>query len=412
MVPEDCVHLRLNGLAAISRQLDIDCVPAVVGWEFHKGGNHPILDGCIVLKKHEKVLREAWKEFYEKKQTAAEKRRKERALRNWRRLVKGMLTMKKVRAKFLVADRRSMQIDEKLETRESETSATDDTVLSWPRTIFNLPHTSVNISKLSSDLCTCYIYNFLRVVRDMVGWQLRLTPKQAAAKIVVAVVGLAIGAYGVATVYEPLQGLQDELDLRKGELLRYYKTKHDERIRQAFYKRHDMAPNFSKVFDLRSSLSAHGIICSKFEPVVAPSDIMLEKLGLRPVSEWTASTITHRPGMVMLNGIFKSISHLQWIKRSLFIYAESPGFTNVGLQVPNVRNVFKEYGRQLRWSTLGLHYDWATKIYPLEGESLPEELVSLSNVLSQALGIGPMYADAAIINFYSRKSTLAPHVDR
>ncbi|EJW80776.1 DNA repair protein Rad4 containing protein [Wuchereria bancrofti] len=142
MVPEDCVHLRLNGLAAISRQLDIDCVPAVVGWEFHKGGNHPILDGCIVLKKHEKVLREAWKEFYEKKQTAAEKRRKERALRNWRRLVKGMLTMKKVRAKFLVADRRSMQIDEKLETRESETSATDDTVLSWPRTIFNLPHTS------------------------------------------------------------------------------------------------------------------------------------------------------------------------------------------------------------------------------------------------------------------------------
>lgn len=67
----------------------------------------------------------------------------------------------------------------------------------------------------------------------MVSWQLRLTPKQAAAKIVFAVVGLAIGAYGVATVYEPLQGLQDELDLRKSELLRYYKTKHDERIRQA-----------------------------------------------------------------------------------------------------------------------------------------------------------------------------------
>uniref|UniRef100_A0A1I7W3D8 YtxH domain-containing protein n=1 Tax=Loa loa TaxID=7209 RepID=A0A1I7W3D8_LOALO len=67
----------------------------------------------------------------------------------------------------------------------------------------------------------------------MVGWQLRLTPKQAAAKIVIAIVGLAIGAYGVATVYKPLQ---DELDLRKSELLRYYKTKHDERIRQAVNK--------------------------------------------------------------------------------------------------------------------------------------------------------------------------------
>lgn len=43
MIPEGCVHLRLSGLSAISRQLDIDCVPAVVGWEFHKGGNHPML---------------------------------------------------------------------------------------------------------------------------------------------------------------------------------------------------------------------------------------------------------------------------------------------------------------------------------------------------------------------------------
>ncbi|KAL3993549.1 Rad4 transglutaminase-like domain family protein [Acanthocheilonema viteae] len=139
MIPEGCVHLRLNGLPAISRQLDIDCVPAVIGWEFHKGGNHPILDGCIVLKQHEELLREAWKEIHEKKQLAIEKRRKERALKNWRRLIKGMLTLKKVRAKFLVTDCRSMCVDEKLENRESETLATDDIALSWPRTIFDLP---------------------------------------------------------------------------------------------------------------------------------------------------------------------------------------------------------------------------------------------------------------------------------
>ncbi|CAG9531860.1 unnamed protein product [Cercopithifilaria johnstoni] len=139
MVPEGCIHLRLNALPAISRHLDIDCVPAVVGWEFHKGGNHPIIDGCIVLKQHEEILREAWKEFHEKKQIATEKRRKQRTLKNWRRLVKGMLTMKKVRAKFLVADRQSMCTDEKLENRESETPATDDIALSWPQTIFDLP---------------------------------------------------------------------------------------------------------------------------------------------------------------------------------------------------------------------------------------------------------------------------------
>ncbi|VDO50304.1 unnamed protein product, partial [Onchocerca flexuosa] len=165
MVPEGCVHLQLSGLAAICRQLDIDCVPAVVGWEFHKGGNHPMLvldkyfsiffltirkikcdfcsiDGCVILKKHERILREAWKEFYEKKQVAAKKRLKERALKNWRRLVKGMLTMKKVRAKFLVVDHRSMQVDEKLEKKEDEVTAVDDTALSWPQTIFNFPGAS------------------------------------------------------------------------------------------------------------------------------------------------------------------------------------------------------------------------------------------------------------------------------
>lgn len=106
-----------------------------------------------------------------------------------------------------------------------------------------------------------------------------------------------------------------------------------------FYKRHDVTPNFSKVLNLRRSSSTHGIICSKFEPTVAPSDEMLDKLGLRPLSEWTASTIAHRPGMVILNDVFKPISHLQWMKRSLFVYAEPPGFTNIGVEVPNARNV-------------------------------------------------------------------------
>lgn len=106
-----------------------------------------------------------------------------------------------------------------------------------------------------------------------------------------------------------------------------------------FYKRHDVVPNFSEVLDLRSSLSSHGVVCSKFEPVVAPSDIISIKLGFRPVSKWTVSTIAHRPGMIMLNDIFEPVSHLQWIKRSLFVYAEPPGFTNVGLKVPKVRNV-------------------------------------------------------------------------
>lgn len=42
MLPEGCVHLRLDGIVAVARKLNVEHVPAVVGWEFHKCGNHPM----------------------------------------------------------------------------------------------------------------------------------------------------------------------------------------------------------------------------------------------------------------------------------------------------------------------------------------------------------------------------------
>ncbi|VDN02654.1 unnamed protein product [Thelazia callipaeda] len=275
----------------------------------------------------------------------------------------------------------------------------------------------------------------------MVGWQLRLTPKRTLVRSVVAVIGLAIGAYGVGCIYKPLQTnwiyvklncyfitrrnmmiVSEKLPgCRMNQISRNYNDSsyHDElhpnsSFKQIFkyYKRHDIIPDLSEVLDLRHSSAAKGICCSRFEPIVLPSKEILKSLKLRPISEWTASTIAHRPGMVLLNNIFETTGHLEWIKRSLFVYTEPPGFTNVGLQIPNARNVFREHAKRLRWTTLGLHYNWTTKIYPPEGVPLPAELVSLSDIFSQALGLGPMFADAAIINFYSRKATLAPHVDK
>ncbi|VDN30835.1 unnamed protein product [Gongylonema pulchrum] len=284
--------------------------------------------------------------------------------------------------------------------------------------------------------------------------QLRLTRNQAIARTVVAVIGLAIGAYGVATVYKPLQTnwicvrpscssttKQNTMSgCEKPQLLNRAQNNPEESSSPSttsnsgaatagpyrdelpltslmkqifkFYKRRDREPDLSDVLDLRRSSANQGITCSKFVPQVTPSDLTLEKLGLRPVSQWTASTVAHRPGMVMLNDIFEPSNHLQWIERSLTVYPEPPGFTNVGLHVPNAQNIFEKYVEQLRWCTLGLHYDWTTKLYPSKGEPLPEELSLLADVLSQALGLGPMSADATIINFYARKSTLSPHIDR
>ena len=48
------------GLNKIARKLDIDCVPAMVGWEAHCGFSHPILDGFIVCTEFQDTLLDAW----------------------------------------------------------------------------------------------------------------------------------------------------------------------------------------------------------------------------------------------------------------------------------------------------------------------------------------------------------------
>uniref|UniRef100_A0A0N5AJM6 Rad4 domain-containing protein n=1 Tax=Syphacia muris TaxID=451379 RepID=A0A0N5AJM6_9BILA len=67
MLPEGCAYLQLDGIYGVARRLGFECVPCVVGWEFHKNGNHPIIDGCAVLEKDEAKLREAWSQEFEKK---------------------------------------------------------------------------------------------------------------------------------------------------------------------------------------------------------------------------------------------------------------------------------------------------------------------------------------------------------
>ncbi|EJW83523.1 hypothetical protein WUBG_05567, partial [Wuchereria bancrofti] len=101
------------------------------------------LDGCVVLKKHEDELREAWSKQYEKKKLAAKLRRTQRAIKNWRRLVKGLLTLRKVRARFASKDHRLLCVDEKLENdekvEENVTMTNDEGTLAWPLTVYSLP---------------------------------------------------------------------------------------------------------------------------------------------------------------------------------------------------------------------------------------------------------------------------------
>lgn len=55
MMPIGCVQLNLPNLHRVARRLGIDCVPAVTGFDFHKGYSHPM---CVMGRE---VTEKGWK---------------------------------------------------------------------------------------------------------------------------------------------------------------------------------------------------------------------------------------------------------------------------------------------------------------------------------------------------------------
>ncbi|MBZ3876181.1 DNA repair protein complementing XP-C cells [Sciurus carolinensis] len=100
MMPIGCVQLNLPNLHRVARKLDIDCVQAVTGFDFHGGYSHPVTEGYIVCEEFKDVLLTAW----ENEQALAEKREKERrekrALGNWKLLVKGLLIRERLKLRY------------------------------------------------------------------------------------------------------------------------------------------------------------------------------------------------------------------------------------------------------------------------------------------------------------------------
>lgn len=100
MMPIGCVQLNLPNLHRVARKLDIDCVQAIIGFDFHNGYSHPVTDGYIVCEEYKDVLLAAW----ENEQALIEKKEKEkrekRAVGNWKLLIKGLLIRERLRLRY------------------------------------------------------------------------------------------------------------------------------------------------------------------------------------------------------------------------------------------------------------------------------------------------------------------------
>ncbi|KAH7952679.1 hypothetical protein HPB49_000407 [Dermacentor silvarum] len=104
MLPVGTVHLRAPGLARVAAKLNIDCVPAVVGFEGHCRGVHPVFDGWVVCEEFKDTLMAAWEEEQANISNREEEKRMKRVYGNWKRLIKGVLIKEKLRMKYMNDD--------------------------------------------------------------------------------------------------------------------------------------------------------------------------------------------------------------------------------------------------------------------------------------------------------------------
>ncbi|XP_060095641.1 DNA repair protein complementing XP-C cells isoform X2 [Heteronotia binoei] len=100
MLPIGCVQLKLPNLHRVARKLDIDCVPAVTGFDFHGGYSHPVTEGYVICEEYKEVLVAAWENEEAEREKKEKEKQEKRVLGNWKLLVKGVLIRERLKKRY------------------------------------------------------------------------------------------------------------------------------------------------------------------------------------------------------------------------------------------------------------------------------------------------------------------------
>lgn len=177
------------------------------------------------------------------------------------------------------------------------------------------------------------------------------------------------------------------------------------------YKKRKPPPDVSDVIDVKSSSLLQSKLVFSTDEITSETTSLAERLGLIAPSEWRVYWFPDRIGLYLLPSLLRKEKSTMWMKRA-FKYAEPPNITNLTLHGKDVLTDPTLLTKGLRWTTLGVEYDWNSKEYPPNGRPVPEELYQLGNLISRSLKLGDMKPDATILNYYPPKSALSPHVDK
>ncbi|KPJ01984.1 DNA repair protein complementing XP-C cells-like [Papilio xuthus] len=100
MIPKGTVHIKLPGLNRVAKKLNIDCAPALTGFDFNGGYSHPVYDGFVVCTEYEEILTEAWVKDQEELERKEREKIDARVYGNWRRLIKGLFIRERLKHKY------------------------------------------------------------------------------------------------------------------------------------------------------------------------------------------------------------------------------------------------------------------------------------------------------------------------
>lgn len=124
-------------------------------------------------------------------------------------------------------------------------------------------------------------------------------------------------------------------------------------------------------------------------------------------------------GLYFIPNPFTESQQRYWIKRCVkeFSVGNPTNLSNLQAIETGVSTFFSDWKlenmAQLRWSSLGYHYQWTPRVYTEEHRgTFPADLSSLVTDVASLLGHSDMRAEAAIINYYpSTKCMMGGHLD-
>ncbi|XP_068154875.1 nucleic acid dioxygenase ALKBH1 isoform X1 [Drosophila tropicalis] len=195
------------------------------------------------------------------------------------------------------------------------------------------------------------------------------------------------------------------------------------------YKTRSVEPDLSEVIDFDNCDKNIGdALQSRLElPVTIGDSTISPPPFLQPLTKWRCYDLAKHSGLMVIRNPFTNLGQRYWIARCLRDYPCAPNIVNLNedLFLPAARaNWWSELQScpdtqrahrlkvAMRWTTLGYHHNWNTKVYDEEMHSpFPQDLSKMCEFFATVLGHSNYASQAAIVNYYPIGSTLSGHTD-